>query len=139
MEQKVLELEGSLGALLEDDLSVPQRVFRRVWELESEVNNGGFEQYILNGSGQYATQAVEALAAIGALNCAAIVREALAMLGPQFPWNDEAARHSALEAMGDAASDALEPFDTSFLAYPDDLTALLYAFVDQHADEFDGV
>ena len=28
-----------------NQLTQPEQVFRCIWELESEVNNGGFEQY----------------------------------------------------------------------------------------------
>ena len=31
-----------------DQLSFPERVFVLIWELESEVNNGGFHQYFLH-------------------------------------------------------------------------------------------
>ena len=48
------------------DLSIPERVFLVIWELESEVNNGGFQQYFYNSSGALAPHVVSALKAIGA-------------------------------------------------------------------------
>ena len=33
-----------------DQLTYPERVFGLIWELESEVNNGGFEQYFSNST-----------------------------------------------------------------------------------------
>lgn len=34
--------------------SVPQKVFSSIWAVESEVNNGGFSQYVLNQSSETA-------------------------------------------------------------------------------------
>jgi hypothetical protein len=34
--------------------SVPQKVFSALWEVESEVNNGGFAQYFVNNSAESA-------------------------------------------------------------------------------------
>src|SRR5215472_12379335 len=48
------------------DLSAPERVFLVIWELESEVNNGGFQQYFHNSSGALAPHAVDALKTLGA-------------------------------------------------------------------------
>jgi Domain of unknown function (DUF4375) len=35
--------------------SFPQKVFSAIWEVESEVNNGGFSQYFLNDSAESAS------------------------------------------------------------------------------------
>jgi hypothetical protein len=34
-----------------DQLSFEERAFGLIWELESEVNNGGFHQYFWNSTG----------------------------------------------------------------------------------------
>jgi Domain of unknown function (DUF4375) len=50
--------------------SLPQKVFSAIWEVESEVNNGGFAQYFSNDSAESASFVVEALEKIGApKNC----------------------------------------------------------------------
>ena len=46
--------------------SVPQKVFSAIWAVESEVNNGGFSQYFLNGTGDSTPFVVAALETIGA-------------------------------------------------------------------------
>ena len=48
-----------------------------IWDLESAVNNGGFEQYFCEYSGETANFAPTALARIEAHKCAAIVFNAL--------------------------------------------------------------
>ena len=57
--------------------STPQKVFSSIWAVESEVNNGGFAQYLSNESGETATFVIEALNTIGAPRTADICRRAL--------------------------------------------------------------
>ena len=49
-----------------EQLSQAEQTFRLVWELEGEVNNGGFEQHFFNSSGDIARLAPDALREIGA-------------------------------------------------------------------------
>ena len=57
--------------------STPQKVFSSIWALESEVNNGGFSQYLLNNSCEMAPFVAEALDSIGAPRTADICRRAI--------------------------------------------------------------
>jgi hypothetical protein len=110
-------------------LSAPERVFRSVWELEAEVNNGGFHQYFWNSSGSLAPHAPAALRAIGASTTAGIVESAIAAVGRDIPWSDERARQTRLDAI---EPQRLERFDDAFYAYPDNLTMLLYRYASEH-------
>jgi len=56
-----------------DGLGSAEQVFRSIWELEAEVNNGGFPQYFENSSGRIAPYAEAALRAIAATRAADIV------------------------------------------------------------------
>jgi Domain of unknown function (DUF4375) len=62
--------------------SLPQKVFSAMWEVESEVNNGGFSQYFLNSSAETASFVVEALGTIGAPETADICKRAIATAFP---------------------------------------------------------
>jgi Domain of unknown function (DUF4375) len=97
-----------------------------VWDIEAQVNNGGFHQYVWNSTGRFAPQAPEALRSIGAQAIAGITDRALAALGPAVAWHDDDARRALLD---DGVAETLEALSDAFLAYPDDLTALLYGFV----------
>ena len=48
-----------------ETLSPVERDMLHVYLLETEVNNGGFDQYFFNTSGDYATDTVESLRRIG--------------------------------------------------------------------------
>ena len=116
------------------EISEAERVFICIWQLEAEVNNGGFAQYFTNSSGDLAADAPAALEAIGATHTASIVRGANAIF-PGGPPRDRDARE---DAFGAIAEDAFEELDDRFLAYEDDLSSLLYAYVQAHQSEIRG-
>jgi uncharacterized protein DUF4375 len=107
------------------ELTAAERHFACVWQLEAEVNNGGFHQYYFNSAGDFALDTAEALDAIGAPHTAQIVRDANSVF-PDGPPRDRDARQSALAAISE---DAFAEYDDAFLAYEDDLSSLLFAYV----------
>jgi Domain of unknown function (DUF4375) len=119
-------------------LHSPERVFLCVWELEAEVNNGGFDQYYFNEPGGRAIEAVRALVAIGAARMAAIVREANCLYGQAGPAPDRKTRQVQLLALPSAATERMSQLDAEFCNYPDNLEALLKAYVHEHAGVFSG-
>ena len=119
-----------------DHQSLPQKVFSAIWDVESEVNNGGFGQYFSNSSADSASFVVEALETIRAPKTASICNRAIAVAFPAgLPQAPETIRSIA----GDftkAILDKLGPLDQEFIAYPHDLTDLLFAYVSEHPEEF---
>jgi len=114
-----------------------QKTFSAICELESQVNNGGFDQYFRNSDSDIIAHAPKALHEIGASACAAIVESAIQMIAP-IP-NDSEARCDALDAAGEEAQELLDELDSKFFAYPDNLTELLFAFVAKYPNEFGAV
>lgn len=112
--------------------SAPQKVFSSIWELESQVNNGGFDAYFRYADSDVIAYAPIALREIGALQCSVLVERALQVLGP-LPSTREG-REDALEDLD--ADDALDALDQEFFAYPDELTELLFAFVAARPETF---
>jgi len=117
-------------------LSPPERVFLCVWNLEAEVNNGGFEQFFLNSAGDNALDPPRALWEIGASQAATIAEEANAVFGKSGPPADRDTRIRALERLGTAATETLNGLDTRFYKYPDNLEQLLRQFVDSNREAF---
>ncbi len=58
------------------NLSLGQRAFYVTWILEAEVNNGGFNQFYFNSSGQLADLAEDSFKIIGAVKFADLVKQA---------------------------------------------------------------
>lgn len=116
--------------------SVPQKVFSALWEVESEVNNGGFSQYFVNSSAESAHFLVDALRTIGAPKTADICQRAIAAAFPAgLPKSEEAIRSAAAD-FSDDMLEKLEPIDQEFFSYPHNLTDLLFAHVSRHPEEF---
>jgi len=76
--------------------SLPQKVFFAIWEVESEVNNGGFAQYFVNASAESASFVVEALEKVGAPKTPSICERAIHAAFPTgLPQSVDAIRSTA--------------------------------------------
>jgi hypothetical protein len=115
--------------------SFPQKVFSSIWEVESELNNGGFSQYFYNNIGDAAFVA-EALDAIGAPKTAEICRRAIETAFPHGLPSTPEGISSIAAGFSDETLARMDRLDTEFFAYPHDLTSLLYAYVSRHPEEF---
>jgi hypothetical protein len=116
--------------------SPPQRVFSAIWGLESQVNNGGFWQYFESADGEAAADVEAFLRTIGATRMAAIVGDAVRLFPGGSPPGDLEARRQRLARASTAQRETWYVLDQRFYEYPDDLTELLYAFVQAHPGEF---
>lgn len=121
-----------------DALSYPEQVFYVIWELESEVNNGGFEQFFSNSSGDVAFAVVDALKAIGAEETARIAAEANGMFPGSFPPRDRDERQALLETFDAEKIEAWDKLDQEFYKRPDNLTELLHEYVRRNASKIAG-
>jgi hypothetical protein len=65
---------------------IPQlgHLFAAHW-CQSEVCNGGFHQFFWNSTGVLAPEAVNGFIALGLPDCAAIIKDAMAFFGPNYP------------------------------------------------------
>ena len=116
--------------------TVPQKVFSALWDVESEVNNGGFSQYFVNSSAESVHFGADALRIIGAPKTADICERAIAAAFPAgLPKSEEAIRSAAAD-FSDEVLEKLEPLDQEFFSYPHNLTDLLFAYVSEHPNEF---
>ena len=74
---------------------------------QSEVCNGGFHQFFWNSTGVLAPEAVEGFCAIGQLEIAALIREAMAILCSPY-LRERTSRQAALELLADSRFDAID-------------------------------
>ena len=131
-----MDLDASYDSALErlarvgfDGLSEPDRELATLWGLEADVNNGGFDQYFFNSSGDQAFFAEIALRLIGANKMADIVSKAVAVFGPAGVPRDRKARQEMLEQLRDASADLWDDLDRQFYAYPNDISALVERYL----------
>ena len=121
-----------------DRLSIEERVVRAIFDLERDVNNGGFDQYYFNSSGDTAFLVVEALETIGASAAAQIARKANRLFPNATPPRDRDERIAIVSSFGWFAKRKLDRLDEQFYRYPDNLTELLHAYVLANAGEISG-
>ncbi|MBW4362816.1 DMP19 family protein, partial [Flavobacterium taihuense] len=79
--RSIIELDNHIGELCSygdemDKLTESQKQFYYNQCLEREINNGGFNQYFFNSSGEFAHLTVESLRIIGAHITADILQKA---------------------------------------------------------------
>jgi hypothetical protein len=116
--------------------SFPQKVFSAIWSLESEVNNGGFQQFFLNSDAEVTEFLTLALKTVGAKHTAEICYRAIEIAFPMgIPSNTNEIASISMNFDSKQLSD-LEEVDHDFYGYSDDLTELLFAFVISHKDAF---
>ena len=120
------------------DQSPEQRVFSAVYAAEGEINSGGFESYFSGWLGDTANYASDALEAVGAPVMASIARRALEIAGGPLPEDDDQ-RTTHVGELEDRQLDQLMELDDEFMEYPENLTNLLFAFVEAHPEAFGAV
>lgn len=118
------------------DQSKPQQVFSAVWALESQVNNGGFLKYFASSDFDTANFSPTALRAIGAEKCARISERALRALSSSPLPDSQQACGQLVASLSVDARKSFDALDSEFMAYPDNLTELLYAYVAAHPESF---
>ena len=123
-----------LGKVGYDSLNRPEQVFVCIWELEADVNNGGFDQYYFNDAGDRALNAVESLEAIGASRTATLVNQANRVFGASGPSRQSREAQEQLDSLTEAHRAELAKLDVRYLTYEENLESLLRAFVVEHSD-----
>ncbi len=116
-------------------LSEPERVFLCVWNLEAEVNNGGFSQFFENSAGDNALATPGALRQVGAPEMAALLEQAMEPFGTPGPPADREKRWKAMERLPESVQEAWGNLDASFynLASPE---TGLRALVEANRNQF---
>ena len=95
------------------------------WWVEAEVNNGGFNQYFWNSSGQFGLEAIEGFKVIGAPKTAKLMEEAVTIAVEEFPEMKRFREEGTIEAFSESYEHTnLNDLDLAFYEYDEDLSAL---------------
>jgi len=117
-------------------MSEPHRVFTAVYELEAELHSGGFKQFFSNSTGEMWDAIASALATIGAPKMAKLAAAAVALFPGGPPPAGLSARRNAVSLASDEVLAEWGHLDHEFVAYPENLTELLFDYVQLHPKEF---
>jgi hypothetical protein len=137
----IIELDNYIGDLClygdkMEKLTEEQKQFYYNQCLEREVNNGGFNQYFFNSSGDFSHRTILSLQTIGANKTADILQKAI----DQFPNGnvpiDRTERQEIVAQIQETANPIWEELDQNFFTYEDDLNTLNIEFVRKNKDKF---
>ncbi len=111
------------------EMTESDRIPFAVFWLIAEVNNGGFEQYLYNGTGAIAPDTKIQLEKIGATYTAGLLAKALSFFPDSTPAADDTTRRSQLEALTLEQHEALSVLDDCFYASEEDINALAVQYL----------
>lgn len=138
----IMEIDSYLNEKSEygekiEKLNSSQRTFLFVENLEREINNGGFNQFYFNSSGDFSQETVKALSKIGAEKTAEIVKIANSEFKNRTVPKDRTERQNELQLIEEKAKNNWNKCDLEFHESLDDLTELLIAYVINNKTEFE--
>ena len=139
--RSIIELDNFIGELCDygDDFSKltdQQKLFYLNQNLEREINNGGFNQYFINSSGDNAHETILSLKAIGADKTADILQKAIDQFPIKTVPKDRDKRTEIIEQIEEVADEVWNDLDQKFYQYEDNLNALNIEYIKKHKDFF---
>jgi len=100
------------------------------WQLEAEVNNGGFNQYFWNSSGEFADLAPDAFKEIGAMDHAALVSRAVKVAISDLPKMRKYRQEGTLDAFSASYKEtSLGPLDHEFYKLTENVSKLRSSYL----------
>lgn len=137
----ITQLDSTLNAISNhgqeiERLTESQKTVLIVENLEREINNGGFNQFFFNSSGQFAQETVTALRSIKAFETADIVSKSISVWPNQEVPKDWTKRQEILEAISEQADVVWNECDEEFYKYQDNIVTLLLEYVKSNKSDF---
>lgn len=115
-------------------LTEEERIILAIEALEREVNNGGYDQFFVNSSVEFAPIVVDALNRIGCPETAALTEKAIDVLGLEAPVTVEAIGRVMEEESKDR-DEKLNECDERYLEVAGDLSEPLLEFIKGNRDQ----
>ncbi len=120
-----------------DKLSSSQATLYLTYEFDKEVNNGSFDQYFFNSSGNNAHEAITALQTIGAAQTAVLLQECINVWPEGIVPKDWENRRDAMEMLDEKAKAVWDDCTRRFYQGEESISELLFAHIDSKPEEFE--
>jgi hypothetical protein len=111
------------------------------WILDSEVNNGGFNQFFTNSSGQFAEMALESLKLLGAIEHYSVLQKAIEIheMEKRNPKLQDLYGQRTAEAFSASYQETkLDECDSAFYNLGNQLSELRLQYIRSHPKDFVG-
>ncbi len=135
----IIEIDNLLSPIFYSNpgkLSQSEKNIVYIEELEREVNNGGFEQFFSNSSGDYTEEVISALAVIGSK----VFLDLMITAKNEFPNSlvpkDRSKRQEIIEQISEKASDKWSVLDNRFFKYEENIYTLLIEYIKKNISDF---
>ncbi len=126
--ERVFQHDDYADCYHQEMLETDRIPFAISWLL-TEVNNGGFDQYLHNGTGAIAADTLIQLGKIGATKTAELLREVLSLFPNSEPSRDMTTRRTQLEGFNVEQQERLSELDDLFYALEEDINALAVKYL----------
>ena len=147
--EKILKTETGQAAIMKIDeilskefytdpskLSEQEKNIVYIEEMEREVNNGGFNQFFFNTSGDYTNELINSLKEIKSKIFLKIVEEAIMEFpGGIVPSNSDE-RQKILEEIQERSENKWEKLTQDFFKYEEDLYSLMIKYINENIEKF---
>lgn len=117
-------------------LSECERIFYTTDIFEGEINNGGFEQYIYNSSGQTANEIITALNIIGAKQITEIYQKVFDIFSCEIPTEQEKREEWFDKKLDDTLGELIEQCDSDYYNLSLDTDKLKYNYAMKNKEYF---
>ncbi|ESU25214.1 hypothetical protein FSS13T_18560 [Flavobacterium saliperosum S13] len=116
------------------NLNEIERTFIYVDILEGQVNNGGFDQFFFNSSGDYTYEVLEAYENIGAYKTANLISEAINAF-PKLPVSkDTETRRITMQDLSEEISEKWNQLDDKFYEYEENIMNYLIEYIKKNKE-----
>ena len=117
------------------NLTEPEKVFIYVDMLEGQVNNGGFDQFFINSSGDYTHEILAAYEIIKAHKTADLIEMAIKAF-PALPVpKDTETRREIMQNLDESITNVWYELDNKFYEYEENIAGLLIDYIKQNIDK----
>jgi hypothetical protein len=133
--EEAIEVSDREIVAVEFDVSRLPEVSRHIYLINSlnfELANGGPTQWLINRSGDYATETLDSLQAVGAFQVAVQLQKILDTFPASTPPKDECERTPLVLALEPSCLSTWRNASDKILQWPDDVDSLLRAFLAKH-------
>ncbi len=140
-EDVIMELDSILNEKSNygEDISVlteGEKVVLFIENLEREVNNGGFDQFFFNSSGNYAHETLKALEQIGSIEIKTLLSKAMAVWPNNNVPKEQITRREQQLQLSESAQEKWNTLDEEFYHSQEYIAQLLINYIETHKKQF---
>lgn len=117
-------------------LSEPEKIFICVWNVDGELNSGGFDQFYFNESGNLAKVTPVCLQKIGAPKAAKLVLAANQVFGSDGPPQNMEKRNEQLSNLPEDKEETLKKLEAMYHEHCENIEKLIIEHIVKHKEIF---